>query len=534
MTMLSLLLCVAAQLQPVSVDVVGDVRDAWRRPVHLDQVEAAIVADTVDALPWTTVAVDERGAFDIPDDGWARVIFHADAAQPALLDVGAVGDVWINGEPRGGDIYNTGTLRLPFMLLQGDNEVLLRRGRGRPSQLVHTKGMLHVQGPRAALLGEHDWTMPDAVLDEPVDAWAGVLVYNVDASPLRGASIAASIGDTTTMTAVPTIGPLSFLKVPVRIVGAAADTGDARDVGCTLRNDDGDLLHRVTTTMRTRRRDQAYKRTFRSGIDGSVQYYAIREATAGDDAPGIVLSLHGASVEATGQARCFANRDWCHIVAPTNRRPFGFDWEEWGRLDALEALADARDRYANDPERTWLTGHSMGGHGTWNVGLTLPDRWAAIAPSAGWATFWSYTGPDRYPLDDGVREILHRAANPSDTMLVLPNASRFGVFVLHGDADNVVPVREARDMRRALARFHGDFAYFEEPGAGHWWGDRCMDFPALMDFLQRRSLGEGDTRDSLKFVTVDPSASSTCDWVRILQQGFSLAPSLVDLRVIRS
>ena len=31
-----------------------------------------------------------------------------------------------------------------------------------------------------------------------------------------------------------------------------------------------------------------------------------------------------------------------------------------------------------------IFGHSMGGHGTWNIGVTFPDRFAAIGPSAGW------------------------------------------------------------------------------------------------------------------------------------------------------
>ena len=45
---------------------------------------------------------------------------------------------------------------------------------------------------------------------------------------------------------------------------------------------------------------------------------------------------------------------------------------------------------AFDPTRVYLTGHSMGGHGTWILGSTYPDRFGAIGPSAGWISFWSY------------------------------------------------------------------------------------------------------------------------------------------------
>jgi pimeloyl-ACP methyl ester carboxylesterase len=421
--------------------------------------------------------------------------------------------------------------------MRGPNEVLLRKGRGAPSPRVHTAKDLRESSSHAdhlVRIASFDQTVPDALLHEPVDALAGVIVQNIDAGLLTGAQLTATLDGDAVTTDLPSIPAFAFLKVPVRIQGPAATQAMPRTVHLSLQSANGDLLATGRFELRTRSRDQAYKRTFKSKIDGSVQYYAIREATPGDDAPGIVLSLHGASVEATGQAQCFANRDWCHVVAPTNRRPFGFDWEEWGRLDAMEALHDARSRYVNDEDKTWLTGHSMGGHGTWNVGLTLPDQWAAIAPSAGWATFWSYTGPDRYPMDDGVREILRRAANPSDTMLVLPNASRFGVYILHGDADTVVPIREARDMRAAIAGFHGDFSYFEEPGAGHWWGDQCMDFPSLMQFLSTHQRSTGGDRNALTFVTVDPSASATCDWVTVQQQRASLVPSRVDLRIVRS
>ena len=123
-----------------------------------------------------------------------------------------------------------------------------------------------------------------------------------------------------------------------------------------------------------------------SEIDGSVQHYGLQPAHPASDtetAPALVLSLHGASVEALNQAGSYAAKRWCHVVAPTNRRPFGFDWEDWGRRDALEVLDHAQRTLGSDPQRTYLTGHSMGGHGVWHVGATFPDRFAALGPSAG-------------------------------------------------------------------------------------------------------------------------------------------------------
>ena len=98
----------------------------------------------------------------------------------------------------------------------------------------------------------------------------------------------------------------------------------------------------------------------------------------------LFLSVHGASVEAVNQANAYKKKDWGNLIAPTNRRPFGFAWEDWGRLDALEVLADAKSIYKPNSKKIYLTGHSMGGHGTWYLGATYPDKFAAIAPCAGY------------------------------------------------------------------------------------------------------------------------------------------------------
>jgi len=171
----------------------------------------------------------------------------------------------------------------------------------------------------------------------------------------------------------------------------------------------------------------------------------------------------------------------------------------------------------------------MGGHGTWNLGLTASGLFAAIAPSAGWASFWSYAGVARFDTADPIGAILHRAANPSDTLGLVDNALGLGVYILHGDADDNVPVTQARLMRRTLGAFHPDLAYYERPGAGHWWGNQCVDWPPLMAFVRRHRLGEPATRDHLVFVTMSPGVAATRDWCTIQTQIHPLMPSRVDL-----
>lgn len=233
----------------------------------------------------------------------------------------------------------------------------------------------------------------------------------------------------------------------------------------------------------------------------------------------MVLTLHDAAVTCEEQANLYSAKDWAHIVAPTGRRPYGFDWEDWGRIDALEALADAAKRYPSDPLRTYLTGYSMGGHGTWHLGVTCPDLFAAIGPSGGWASFWSYGGgmptiqnPSR------LEELELRSYLPSDTVQLLPNLSETGVYVLHGAEDETVPVAQARFMRSRLAAFHANFAYFEKSGADHIAGNDSCDWPPMMEFFQRLSRPPAEARTTVDFTTADPGVSSRCDWLSIEAQ----------------
>jgi poly(3-hydroxybutyrate) depolymerase len=55
--------------------------------------------------------------------------------------------------------------------------------------------------------------------------------------------------------------------------------------------------------------------------------------------------------------------------------------EYWTDTDALIALLDeVENKYQIDPTRVYLTGHSMGGFGTWYLAYKHLERFAAIAP----------------------------------------------------------------------------------------------------------------------------------------------------------
>jgi poly(3-hydroxybutyrate) depolymerase len=340
------------------------------------------------------------------------------------------------------------------------------------------------------------------------------------------------------VTGVPGLLPCSVRKAAFRIAAPAATAPGSSRLLVRLLDENGGELDRVERDLPVRERSANRRVTFRSGIDGSVQFYgwlpARRDSTF--PVPALVLSLHGAAVDAHAQSGSYASKSWAHVAAPTNRRPFGYNWEDWGRLDALEVLEHVRARHRFDPDRVYLTGHSMGGHGTWHLGVLHPDLFAAVGPSAGWISFWSYRPERAIEPATEVERLLVRATAPSRTLDLADNLAELGVYVLHGDADDNVPVEQARLMARRLGGFHRDWVLHEQEEAGHWWDDgeepgaACVDWPPMFDFFARHARGGTQRASAARFVTPDPGVSSTFRWVTVEAQSRALLVSRVDLR----
>jgi poly(3-hydroxybutyrate) depolymerase len=565
---------------------VGGVTRSGRVLVRTDALMAARAADLAiapapdgpisqspDAPRWQAAKADETGAFapDVGRGGYLRIVRRNDTGGPVVMVLEASGHamVYVNGEPRMGDPYGHGYVALPIELREGENELLFApagRGAFRAS----------LRAPTAEVeLETRDLTLPDIVRNEggaivqpSRNLVFGVPVRNCTAAPLRVELLTRLDDASWAVVATETLPPLSVIKLPgVLSLGndsRSATTSVGIDIavqregpwGASLqgsRRPASELrpLAQARLDLPVVEETKAHRVTFVSAIDESAQYYAVlapRQRTSLEAAPGLVLSLHGASVEAIDQARSYSPKHDLWIVCPTNRRPFGFDWEDWGRRDALEVLELAQADIAAmlgaraiDPRRIFLTGHSMGGHGTWQLASLFPDKFAAAAPSAGWISFFTYpqaNEPSQHPMAIASQ----RAAGSSDTLAMLDNLHATPLFVLHGDADDNVPVEQARRMRELLAPTHPDFHFYEEPGAGHWWdsgefgafdGAACVDFPSIFRLFQERSLPRESSISKVQFTTVNPAISNGTRIVKILAQQERLVPSTVKLQLSR-
>jgi pimeloyl-ACP methyl ester carboxylesterase len=526
--------------------VISAVGRRGRSPYHTDAIEAQLVAGSwrppiIGAevtLPdnahrtWQKGSVSKDGVLSMPGGGYAYLAVTAKQSGCMILEASGHGMVHVNGEPRAGDPYGYGYLRLPVWLHEGVNDFLFQAGRGDVHARLVAPAASKRSKPRTAQLQFVDLTVPDLVIHKPCTSWLGMLVENLTPETLPGLSLSISwpgVPETAKTYSLPPLLPLQMRKFGFLLDGPAQAKAGPVALTTALLDPAGDTLDSGNVTLQVVQPERPRRATFVSQIDGSVQYYAHVPAKAetGGSTPGLVVSLHGASVEASGQAACYAPKPWAHVVAPTNRRPFGFDWEDWGRLDALEVTELVQKQLGTDPARTYLTGHSMGGHGVWHLGVTYPDRFAALGASAGWISMGSYAGARGSENGDPILSMCVRAVSGSDTLALKRNLKQEGVYILHGDKDDNVPVSEARTMRAQLGAFHPDFAYHEQPGAGHWWGNPCVDWPPLMEFLARHRLPENSEIQDIDFTTASPGISARDHWLVVETQEHPFQPSNV-------
>ena len=170
-------------------------------------------------------------------------------------------------------------------------------------------------------------------------------LFNASHKWFKNGSVSVTVKGSTLSTPLPNVSPLNSRKVVISIPNVSSN-GKTEEMLVQLKDRNKKLLSEYTVKLNVKSNKKHHKRTFVSQIDGSVQYYSV--APSNNDTltkPALFLSVHGASVEATNQANAYKQKDWGHLVAPTNRRPFGFAWEDWGRLDALEVLNEAEKRF---------------------------------------------------------------------------------------------------------------------------------------------------------------------------------------------
>jgi len=162
-----------------------------------------------------------------------------------------------------------------------------------------------------------------------------------------------------------------------------------------------------------------------------------------------------------------SNMNWaCVIVEPGSQplRPADLKWCPAGQLGpgaalAFEIIDTLAEKLPIDKGRIYVTGHSMGGAGTWHMIAQRPSFFAAAVPVCG------------HPDPATARQI-----------------SEVPIWNFHGTADDVEPIATSRTMIDALTAAGGRPRHTEYAGVGHNVFMWAYTEPALVEwvFAQKR------------------------------------------------
>lgn len=144
--------------------------------------------------------------------------------------------------------------------------------------------------------------------------------------------------------------------------------------------------------------------------------------------------------------------DWAEqlgvtVVMPLARGEAGW-YEAEAEKDFFEVWRDYAAHYGYDPERVYLSGMSMGGHGTWRLGQLYPDLFAS-------PIVWSGTvAPDTIWLGPPPAPAMYPQQNPPACNRDSPgcgynltelfgNTRNVPYHMVHGAMDELVPIDNA-------------------------------------------------------------------------------------------
>ena len=157
-----------------------------------------------------------------------------------------------------------------------------------------------------------------------------------------------------------------------------------------------------------------------------------------------------------------------------------FNHHHWTDPDmmqmAMGALNQEEREFHGDPERTYLTGLSLGGYGVWEIARAFPHTFAAIVPVCG-GVFWSYQ-PQRWQQTDlpseYARSLVHTPA-----------------WLFHGVDDNVVSPRQSVLMYEAMKAAGANVRLWEYEKVRHNVWERAYAEPELSRWLFAHHLAPG-------------------------------------------
>lgn len=225
-------------------------------------------------------------------------------------------------------------------------------------------------------------------------------------------------------------------------------------------------------------------------VDGrSRRYQVFVPGPAAGESPPVILFLHGSGERGDDGARptqaglgpyLRANAATFPAIVVFPQVPDGQEWQGANAQAAFAALDAATREFGGDRDRTYLTGMSMGGYGTWELALMQPERFAALAPVC---------GAVRQLSDERALYVTEVAGDPDPYATIARRLRDVPTWIFHGALDDVVPLDDDRALIAAFrAAGAKDARYTELPDTNHNAWDPTYAKPELWRWLfaQRR------------------------------------------------
>jgi pimeloyl-ACP methyl ester carboxylesterase len=152
------------------------------------------------------------------------------------------------------------------------------------------------------------------------------------------------------------------------------------------------------------------------------------------------------------------------VVTPLARGPSSWYFDE-AELDVWEVWARVAEQFATDPNRTVVSGYSMGGYGAYKLGLTYPEVFSQAVVLAGPPT----CGVRLLPRVDIPAELdpHSHCAREGDTWPLLENARWLPFAIAHGMLDELVPFTAALEQALELDRLGYRYRFTAYPSEDH-------------------------------------------------------------------
>jgi len=125
------------------------------------------------------------------------------------------------------------------------------------------------------------------------------------------------------------------------------------------------------------------------------------------------------------------------------------------QVEQLNTMLDeVINDYCVDEDRVYLTGLSMGGYGTWYLGFSHTERFAALVPVCG----------------SGIRSSAQKLKNTP-------------IWVFHGEDDPIVPFADSEYLVNAIKEAGGNIRFTRYPNVGHDSWTETYANPELYDWM---------------------------------------------------